>query len=328
MGIKALRLAIVATVADAEGSIHQFISYHLSIGFSRLYLFVDDNNEEVIRTAKSFEQVHLLIRNEDLHELWKKTPAYADEKKRPLIDQEVMVRQEMNFFVASLLAKRESIDWLLHIDLDELFYPNHINLQEYFISLQRRGIASVTFLNYESLLVSDDSESIYLSTCFFKLNFFRRGHLVFSKEQRQYIKETPWLRDKYFHFYQNGKSIINLSGKKIAYYDVHSIMADGNRLMGGHDDPVILHFPCASYIDFCKKYARLGDFSDVWMGYQRVGDFIETTHLESRDVFKRGDTSLIKKYYTENFIYTDEKIQSLIDKKMAIKIDFHFDVLE
>lgn len=327
MSKNALRLAIVATIADAEDSIDQFILYHIAIGFSKFYLFIDDNNEKVMRIARSYSQVEVFSRDQALYEQWKSTPAFSDEKKKNLIDTEVMVRQEMNFYVASLQAKREGIDWLLHIDIDELFYPNEVDINNYFNALQKKGIASVTFLNYESISTSETSDTIYSSAIFFKINFFRRGHWLFSKEQRQYILDTNWLREKYFNYYQNGKSIINLTGKKIVFYDVHSIMADGNRLLGGHRDPIVLHFPCARYVDFCKKYNRLGDFSDVWMGYPRVGDFIEHTHLESRDIVKHNIEDGIKDYYNKNFMLNEDQIQSLLDKKMAIKIDFHLTVL-
>lgn len=322
-----LKLAIVATIADASDSVYQFISYHLFLGFSKLYIFVDDNDEDVIRIASTFEQVHIFPKNEYLREQWKNTPAFSDESKKELIDKEVMVRQEMNFYIASLLAKKDEIDWLLHIDIDELFYPNQLDLMDYFVSLQKKGIASVTFLNYESISTSENSESVFSSANYFRVNFFKRGHWLFSKEQREYIKNTPWLKGKYFNYYQNGKSIINLTGKKIVFYDVHSIMADGKRLLGGHEDPLVLHFPCARYVDFRKKYKRLGDFSDVWMGYQRTGDFIENTHLESRDIFKLSSEAESRSYYVNNFVLNDVKINALLDKKMAIKIDFHLNVL-
>jgi len=326
--IKKLRIAIVATVADAQDSITEFIDYHTKIGFDRFYIFIDDNDPETIRTLNQYKNVSLRTRDESLLEEWNSKSDYKTSAKWALINEEVMVRQELNFLVAYESAKQDGMDWLLHIDLDELFYPNNHNIQDYFSNLQFNAINAVTLLNYEAIYRHGDATSIFRSSNIFKINFFRFKHWVFSREQRQLIKENQWIGDKFFKYYQNGKSCINLHGKSVHMADVHSIWTEGRRKFGKKEDPLILHFPCASFNVFLKKYKRLGKFSDTWMGIKRAGDFIDETHLNARDIFNEGNETKIKQFYEDNFLLTNEKIDILLKNDMASIIDFHISILD
>lgn len=321
-----LTLAIVATIADAEDSIDHFVRYHLAIGFDRFYLFIDDNSIITQEILQRYPQVTMFPRDGKLDILWKETPTFADKKKCDLIDAEVMVRQEMNFFVAQSFARKDGVDWMLHMDLDELFYPNGCDIQQHFKCLQLKNYKSITYLNYESITTSPDSSSIYLSSDTFKINFFKNKHWFFSQEQKQLLSNSL-LPEKFFLFYQNGKSAINLYGNKIKFYDVHSISGDGNRKLGVHIDPIILHFPCARYSDFLKKYHRLGQFSDYWMDHKRVGDFIDGVHLESRDVVECMSLELVEAFYHQRFRIGKENITLLRQYKMVVEIRFHIDFL-
>jgi hypothetical protein len=324
-----LSLAIVATISDSRDSIEAFIRYHTAIGFSTIYLFIDDNDEQVLETLKKYTQVTAFLRNAALAAQWETHYNFHNNEKRKLIDTEVMVRQELNFFVAYALSKLEGIDWLIHIDLDELFYPNGNDLQEHFKFLQRRNFRGMTYLNYESVSTDINAPNIYLSTEYFKINYFWKKHWFFSKPQQEFIKDCPWLREKYFHFYQNGKSSISTYGREVRFYDVHSIVGDGHRKLGGKSDPLILHFPCARFSDFVTKYSRLGDFSDIWMGHKRAGEFIDEIHLHARDFYSRnaGNKEALLKFYIENFMFDQLKISALIEHGLAKHIPFHISVL-
>ncbi len=324
---KNLRLAIATTVADAKNDIADFIEYHSKIGFEKIYVFVDDNDAETIKILERYKNVSYQLKDDALFEQWESHSNYKASPKWALINEEVMVRQELNFLVAYERAKQDGMDWLLHIDLDELFYPNNHSIQDYFSNLQFNAINAVTLLNYEAIYRHGDATSIFRSSNIFKINFFRFKHWVFSREQRQLIKDNQWIGDKFFKYYQNGKSCINLHGKSVHMADVHSIWTDGRRKFGKKEDPIILHFPCASFKVFIEKYQRLGKFSDTWMGIKRAGDFIDETHLNARDIFHEGNETKIKQFYENNFLLTNEKIDILLKNDMASIIDFHITIL-
>lgn len=197
-----LTLGIVATVSDAAGAIEQFIRYHLRIGFHKIYLFIDDNDPLTCTIARRFSEVEVIMRDESLFELWKNTETFNNADKRALIDHEVMIRQEMNFFVAHSRAKVEEVDWLVHLDLDELFFPNGTDLQSHFKSLQYNQFRSMTYLNYESISTAVDTSSIYLSSIFFKINYFKNRYWFITEDQKKLLKQESWLKEKFFNFYK------------------------------------------------------------------------------------------------------------------------------
>lgn len=325
---KSLAIGLTTTIADAEESIDAFLTYHFALGFAHIFLFIDDNCVATLQKAKSYPNVTCFFRDPALREAWSHTPPHSDPRKQHLIDTEVMVRQEMNFFLGFNEAAVRHLDWLLHIDGDELFYPNGASLQDHFKALQKDGVTCITYLNYESISTKEDSKNIFLSSPYFKINFFRHKHWVFSREQREFLKNTPWTKEKYFNYYQNGKSAVKIGKGNLSVYDVHSIIIEGKRKFGRVDDPVILHFPCARMSDFVKKYHRLGNFSDKWMEFDRAGEFIERVHLQARDVFLQQRQDEIENFYRNHFILTDEQVQQLIDRGLATKIDLHLQLLE
>jgi Glycosyl transferase family 2 len=322
-----LKLGIIATIADAQDSIDAFIRYHKAIGFEYFYIFLDDNNLETFNYLSKYSDVNVSLKDDDLRSSWKEYfPSVGDEKVQ-LIDKEVMVRQELNFYVGFHLAKEQGIDWILHIDLDELFYPNGHDVAEYFASLQLNNIRSVTYLNYESLSTSLDSPNIYLSSSYFKINHFKNRYWFYTQAQKEFFLQNDWVKEKYFLYYQNGKSGISTYSNKIEFYDVHSIMGDGHRKMGNHSDPIILHFPCARLSDFIKKYRRLGNFSDNWLGHPRAGEFIDSFHLNARNFFLVNPDSDLKHFYLANCIVKQSQIDSLCQIGLAKSIDFHLKIL-
>lgn len=325
---KKLRLAIATTVADAKNDIAEFIEYHSKIGFEKIYVFVDDNDSETVKVLERYKNVTYKLKNNSLFEQWELLSDYKASPKWALINEEVMIRQELNFLIAYQNAKQDGMDWLLHIDLDELFYPNGHDIHDYFSHLQFNAINAVTLLNYEAIYTQLDAKSIYRSSNIFKVNFFRFKHWIFNQEQRKLIKENSWIGEKYFKYYQNGKSCIYLHGKSVHIADVHSIWTQGRRKFGKKEDPIILHFPCASFNIFLKKYQRLGKFSDTWMGIKRTGHFIDETHLLARDIVNTGNKDEMEAFYHQNFLLSDAKIHALLTHDMAIEIDYHIDTLQ
>ena len=323
-----LKLGIITTIADAADSIDAFIYYHRQIGFERFYIFIDDNDQDTFNRIKGYPFVQVFLRDEKLHSLWDRYTDNLEQRKLPLIDKEVMVRQELNFYCGFTLAKQESIDWVLHLDIDELFYPNDNNVLDYFAKLQLSDIRAVTYLNYESISTQIDSKNIYESSSYFKVNYLKYKYWFYNKQQKDFLQSNSWIKEKFFLYYQNGKSSVNTYGKKITFYDVHSIAGDGARKMGGHDDPIILHYPCARLSDFIKKYQRLGNFADVWMGFPRAGDYIGTLHLEARDFICDKSNPDYEAFYRTHFLLNQDRIDQLCQLNLAKLITFPGDVLK
>lgn len=323
-----LKFGIVSTIADAEDSVEAFIRYHRAIGFEYFYLFIDDNSLETIRSASKYENVYVFLKDEVLRSRWKEYLSKLSEEKINLIDKEVMVRQELNFYVGFHQAKQQGVDWVLHIDLDELFYTNGFQLDSYFANLQLENYRSVTLLNYESISTGVEADNIYLTSTYFRVNHFKNRHWFYTQEQKDFFKKNSWVTEKYFLYYQNGKSCVSTYGNSLDFYDVHSIMGAGKRRMGGHTDPIILHFPCARFSDFIKKYKRLGDFSDNWLGKKRVGDFIDQFHLDARDKAGYMTESQLSSFYLQYRCLQSSQIDDLCRLGLAKQVIDHIDILK
>jgi len=64
----------------------------------------------------------------------------------------VQARQQLNVCIALQLALKDGLQWILHIDIDELFYVTPpTTLKDHFAWLMANGIGQITYLNYEVL---------------------------------------------------------------------------------------------------------------------------------------------------------------------------------
>ena len=74
------------------------------------------------------------------------------------------------------------------------------------------------------------------------------------------------------------------------------------------DGAVILHYACATYEIWWRKYARLGAFSDNWLENPDTPIKL-STHLKSRDVvteaLRTGDAAPAEAYFRELMLPED-----------------------
>jgi|GEM_PF-1101058 len=315
------KVGIVTTVADAKQHIEQFINYHLNIGVEHIYVFVDDNCEATLAICERKKNVTAIPNDERLHKLWIYTPIYRDYIKRANMHAEVMVRQELNVFVATGFASQDGISWLIHLDIDELFFLNGNTLSTHFNRLTAENKSGMVYLNYEAIPTSENTNTIYTATNHFKINFFRRNHWIFTSEQKHFLSKTPWLNEKYFRYYQNGKSAFSTE-TSIVVNDVHTIHSNtGSVSFATNRDPIILHFPCVSFDQYLTKYKRLGNFSDLWNGKARAGDYIDTFHLQSRDTLHNSGEKALLDLYRSDILFNEYKIHLLTEKKLCLKLE-------
>lgn len=326
------RAAVVTTVADASEHIEFFINYHLYIGFEHIYVFIDDACQLTYEKVNANPRVTAIMAGEHLQDLRSLVPIYRDRNKRAILASEVMARQEMNIFVAESLARIKGYEWLLHIDIDELFFCNGMSLFSHISHLKQDGVGSFNHLNYEAIphkidVVEDADKlngdaNIYTATQYFKVNFFKKWHWNFNEKQKKFIEEnSSWLPKLYFNYYQNGKSLVNIR-TDICVKDVHSLHANGLiSRNGSHADPLILHFPCVTFREYKKKYKRLGGFGDLWKGVKRAGKYIDTFHLDSRDKWLNHTDEEIKSFYTQRVLADKQQIYQLMSLGMAAEIN-------
>jgi hypothetical protein len=279
----------IATTVRNPHQINDWIEYHLKIGFNKLYIVLDDENENI---EYKDDRVVIFKNNKEWRDSFKSEGMLGTFIGN--YNEEVMSRQILNFAAVQDYAKKDGINWLLHIDGDEIFYPEGKSLSELF----NNKYAVIKFDNYEMVPDHDSYQ-----------NCFREGN-KFKTNGAKYIA------------YSNGKSVLNLtSGAMIS--GVHGFV--GGSLFDSPDGK-ILHYPSCNFSEYLLKYKMLGKFGDKWWG--RVEIPIKF-HLESRDIINSCKTSekdctdKIREFYNKKNIFNntieekDYKIINFVNENLS-----------
>ncbi|GAB1544227.1 hypothetical protein NUACC21_69030 [Scytonema sp. NUACC21] len=333
------KVAIVTTLRNVSNSITSFLTYHLSIGFEHIFLFFDDPKDPSINEAKKFAKVSVILNNDELQDKWKQTLSYKHNKEiREYLNSEVMARQIVNTEIAIQLARQKHLNWLLHIDSDELFYSPHQTVSEHFQELIDKKIFNARYRNFEAIPESADIEDYFKNVTLFKKNYRStyRGELkdYLSKNQKEIINLIPQLPDDFFLFYNNGKTAAALS-EEILPWGVHGfqlpIMVCGFKLpilqkqipqwQTNVSSPLILHYPCNGFENFWKKYETLGLFPNQWYGKIDIANAMGSFHLEARDIVMSGNKKAAKEFYEKRVVINNAAdIKSCMENDLFCRI--------
>ena len=316
------RAAIVTTLRDAHAVIDSFIRYHLLIGFDHIFLFFDDPQDPSIAKARRYPNVTAVSHDLALRRRWKRTRLYREDRQvREFIDTEVMARQMLNVEVAVGLAVEKRVDWLLHIDVDELFYcPADDNVTEHFGSLSGEGIQQISYMNYEAIPERAEIEDYFKEVTLFKKNPQALSGGWFNQAQTELIRSMGILPDRFFLFYGNGKSAARVT-ESLLPASVHGFRSQGEREPRPLPDPIILHYPCCGFEHFWRKYKALGRFADKWFDETDIAESGNLFHVEARDVVLRNDKAVAKDFYRRRVVLSDARwAGSLVDNDLCCSI--------
>nr|QEO74857.1 hypothetical protein [uncultured bacterium] len=335
----AQKVAIVSTLRNAGAVLDSFISYHLSLGFAHLFLFFDDPDDPSVNTARGYPNVTVIRNGEKLRQLWGKTKQYALRPEfRRFINSQVVVRQMLNVEIANQLALRQGIDWLLHIDLDELFYCPNQTLQEHFQNLTDRNINNVTYLNHEAVVERGDIDDYFREATLFKKNTAAPVPPSLRARQNRVIKSIPQFNPNFFLFYNVGKAAAR-PAENLMHSSVHTFFyltkenahyLNSDFTSGASSGPqagstisadaVILHYPCCGFEHFWNKYVSRGNFEDKWLDRIEIAPFLPF-HIEARNTVMRGDKEAARELYHRRVVINDQAIiDRLIESELACRI--------
>jgi hypothetical protein len=193
--------------------------------------------------------------------------------------KEVMSRQITNFTNVRNYAMQDDITWLLHIDGDELFFPQDQTVKNIF----NKNVDSITFQNYEMIPKKDNYENCFISGIDFKIN--------------------PMV----FNAYSNGKSAVRVNSS--------AVIAGVHGFHGGNNYECkirkILHYPSCNFDEYINKYKILGKFEHKWSDSVQIPFKF---HTESRDIItecssrealgeKNACENSVRDYYNRSNVY-------------------------
>ena len=331
-----LRAAVVTTLRGALPVIDSFVRYHLAAGFLRLYLFFDDPADPALEYVRRRGDSRLTIfaRGPALEAEWRQCVQFG--YYTPHIAREVMARQSLNVEVCVQHALSDRIDWLLHIDADELFHCTEQRVPAHFAQLEAAGIERAVYPNYEAISETEAVRDYFREVTLFKINRNLLPGGRFTPAQ-QALADRAGFPPNFFLFYSNGKSaarvrpglvpdgVHRFHARRFPRAGQPSLSPGTERVVG---DARVLHYACCGFENFRDKYQILGDFADKWFGNIAIRDSIGDFHLAARDVMAAGDEALARRFYHDRAMLSDRAtIDTLIAAGLLARIDGPADFL-
>lgn len=293
-------VGLVCTLRDAGPRLDSFIRYHQRVGFARIYLYFDDPAEKRdIEGARGYADVEVVVRGEELAAAWARLPGWA--ALGEYADDDVQVRQMLNALHCLRRAEaRDSIQWLVHLDSDELFEPGGArSIHDHFRYLEASRFDWFCYHNFEAVpeVAHQMEADPFLTASLFK----RAACLVPATPAARAVSDLWRARNfgvEPFLFYQNGKTAVRC-GIGACPVSVHEWRRK-DPLRGGTNDPRhgalaldasvrcrVLHYACCFFAQLRKKYETLGAFPNSCVA-GTVHHEPETFHCKCRDAYLTG----------------------------------------
>jgi hypothetical protein len=299
-----------------------FIAYHRAIGFSHLYIFFDDPADPGAATLEGDPGVTPIRCDEKLRRRWRALRSYP--RFGGHVESEVMARQILNCELAIGMAAAAGIDWILHIDSDELFFCEGNNAPEHFRTLDLRGTRDAVYLNFEALPEKPEIRDYFREVTLFKVNISHQGGLRFDARQMALLRSAHFADEHFnFHLYNNGKAAARIDADllPVTVHEFGRVMPDGSldrrhEICG--DSQLILHYPNCGFSNFVTKYRTLGSFGDKWFGVNEVFRF----HREARDIVAQGDDAKARQFYVDRVMRNPaDDVDLLIEQGILKRIE-------
>ena len=197
----------MCTLRDASKRLDSFIRYHQRVGFARIYLYFDDASETAdIEAARGYADVEVIVRDDALAEAWARLPGWAALKD--YVQDDVQVRQMLNALHCLRQAEaRDRLQWLVHVDSDELFDPGARSIHDHFRYLEASRFDWFCYHNFEAV-----PEVAYQTEVdpFLTVSLFKRAACLVPDAAKA-VSET-WRARNFgidpFLFYANGKTAV------------------------------------------------------------------------------------------------------------------------
>jgi hypothetical protein len=240
------RVGIVSTMRYPGAPLRSFLEYHSRRRIERIYLFLEDSDDPAFAIADEYPQVTAVLAGAELRAQQADGPLWTE--MGPYVHTEVMARQCLNAQTALELASRDGIEWLAHIDADELIFTP-CDLPSYLARLPR-DVGQVLCLNYEGV-----PESLEVADPFLEVTLFRKPvPLCRRSALRSFLDETG--RKSWFIAYGQGKAIVRVADDVITT-SVHEFRPTRRGpLTVTSMDPCVLHYPRCGFSRFRARYVN------------------------------------------------------------------------
>ena len=331
------RVAIVTTLREVPPKmLASFLAWHMRIGFHRIYLYFDDPHDTGIAQARklrrSYPEGALAVVPCDgtVRQEWNSLQT-AERWDIPSVEHHVEVRQLLNTEHALRRAHAEGdVDWLLHIDSDELFHIDDCDAAGHFGRLSLHGCVNFRYPIHEGCPEEVDTDNVFQSVTLFRRHPECLEAAVKTAVQASDSAETAYAAARTAHAFwrQSGRNFFlgSLQGKSATRViagarpmSVHAFYppsaADITRCWAGFRDgqdavacslkvvspsrnPCILHYISCDFRFWLRKYQLLGQFTHKPGGWAAGGELPpDAFHVQSRDLVAAVDEATARERY-------------------------------
>ncbi|KAF8088362.1 hypothetical protein N665_0544s0012 [Sinapis alba] len=293
-----------------------WIFYHKVIGVSTFYLFVEGTaaSPNVSRVLETIPGVNVIYRTKELEEeqaksrIWNET--WLEKFFYKPCNYELFVKQNLNMEMAITMARDDGMDWILHLDTDELVHPSgasEYSLRNLFREVPA-DVDAVIFVNYESSVERDDIKEPFTEVSMFKKN---HEHVPTDVYFGNY-KDATRGNTNYFLTYGNGKSAARIQDhlRPNGAHRWYNYKKTPNVIFLG--EAAVLHYTYSRFSDLTSRRDRCGckptreDVKRCFMlDFDRSAFIIASTSTSEE----------MLQWYREHVVWTDEKLKLKLLKK-------------
>ncbi len=284
-----MHIGIAMTIRNERPLLRRNMLFHQFVGVDKVYLYLDrttDGSEETVSDLP-FVQVAPTTDPESL----RGRPGAATYIAHP---DHVTARQALNVIRSMELAEQDGLDWLIHIDADELICPKadsieRDDLKRLFESVGD-DIESVQFLPYEACARRSEYKDMLSEETIFTPPGAKGTRTVFDPINNSNIEAALWLG------HEKGKGAARV-GRGLAPRGPHTFVRLDRSRPRTVNRGLLLHYYLGGFDHFVRKFRNFVDRPDTWINGRSIRpakrlwrDLVnspEYTEQQLRDYFER-----------------------------------------
>ncbi|CAA0812789.1 Glycosyltransferase-like KOBITO 1 [Striga hermonthica] len=316
------KICITTTTSAGLEQIVPWIFYHKFVGISNFFLFGEGQaaSPEVYNALNSIPGVILINRTQELVKQQSSSRIWNEPWLTPFFNKpctyELFVRQTLNMESAIVMARNAGMDWIIHIDTDELMHP--AGTREYsvrkLLSAVPRDVDTVIFPNYESAVEREDVKEPFTEVTMFKKNLNHLPGESYLANSKEAYHGNPY----YFLTYGNGKSAARVQDylRPSGAHRWDNYMKTPMEIES--NQAAVLHYTYAKFSDLTSRRNRCG-CEPTAQGTDKcfMLDFDKNAFL----IASKGTEEEMLKWYREHVVWADKEVnEDLLDKGILTRI--------
>jgi hypothetical protein len=318
-----MKIGCIYTIKNEEGLILQNINYHRFLGVTHFFVFLDyssDRTKSLIHNVPNLQ----IFENKSLTELLPYSQDRAaldiDLMRRKFADHNG-IRQVFHANMAMELCRNESIDWLVHLDPDELICLDAVQVQKdalaTYLAGMDKGVGAVKFKNVEVVPTQTSALNVFDDTLFknYQIDAAKMEGLPKMEVFNPYTGGTT--PAGWYWGHKSGKLAVRVH--KDAYFAIltSSFQTPGDTITANY----LLHYNVLSFPHFVAKYQNFNNFPERTSLGRKVKP-LRTLFVKLVNDTENSQKDLMA-YYQKYIMYTHEDIELIRKKNNAAFIEIH-----